>query len=122
MGVLSQFDFGAPSPPLDRGGGSGGGGSGGLPAYPYPERTPTRHEVAARSANSNLFSTFRFSLPFELNPHTTSQLKVDSLGLPRSPVSSITTLAESSAREATVCQLQHRISQFWGTLFHQKKE
>jgi hypothetical protein len=73
MGVLSQFDPVAPSPPRERAGGSGGGGSGGLPGYRYRERTVTRYEVAARTETYNRFLTFRFPLPFEVKPTTSEQ-------------------------------------------------
>ncbi len=106
MGVSSQFDFVAPSPPPDRGGGSGGGGSGGLPAYPYRERTSTRRETAIRSANVNLFSTFYFSPPFELNPRTTKPRATGLWGIVPAVLSSVAEPAGSRASQTNVCQRQ----------------
>ncbi len=117
MGVLSQFDSVAPSPPRNRGGGSGGGGSGGLPAYPYRKRTSSRRETAIRSANFNPFSTFCFSLPFELNPQTTKPRATGSLGIIIPAVLNSEPKPEKShSRHTNAYQRQPRTTQLWKSI------
>ena len=64
MGVLSQFEDAAPSPPADRGG--GGGGSGGLPGYRCRKRRLPHETLAVRVARFIQFSFLSCSPPFEL--------------------------------------------------------